>query len=116
MFYNKAYLQIQMNTTSTTYLTRIIIIIDYTGGCFRLGIRSVHIGVLSSLTSSLEIIVSGEDFISVTLLASSNTFVLFVFMASISAEERKNGCNYKKDKISLTHNNIRIINHRTIFI
>ncbi len=55
----------------------------------RFGIRSVHIGVLSSLTSSLEIIVSGEDFISVTLLASSNIFVLFVFMASISTEEEK---------------------------
>jgi len=35
-------------------------------------------------SSSFEIIVSGEDFISFTLLASSNILILFVFIDSIS--------------------------------
>ncbi len=77
MFYNKAYLQ-------HTDEHNIDMILDYTGGCFRFGIRSVHVGVLSSLTSSFDIIVSGDDFISETLLASSKIFVLLVFIPSIS--------------------------------
>jgi hypothetical protein len=73
MFYNKAYLQ---NTDEDNK--------DHAGGCFRFGMRRVQIGVLSILTSSFEIIVSGEGFISETLLASSNIFVLLVFTPSIS--------------------------------
>jgi len=51
--------------------------------------RSVYVGGggLSGLTSSFEIIVSGEDFISDTLLASSNTLILFVFISVIITSE-----------------------------
>jgi hypothetical protein len=62
---------------------------DYIAGCLRFGIRSVHVGGLSGLISSFERIVSGEDLISDTLLASSKTLILFVFIDSISAEKKR---------------------------
>ncbi len=67
---------------------------DYTGGCLRFGIRSVQVGgLLSGLTSSLEMIDNGED---LTLLASSRIFVLLLFMDSRSAEKERKSFDWRK--------------------
>jgi hypothetical protein len=54
-----------------------------------LGMSNVQMGVVSSLTSSLKMIVRGEDLFSVTLLVSSKTLALLVLTASMSARMKR---------------------------
>lgn len=62
---------------------------NYTGGCFRLGMRSVQPpDGMSNFTSSLLRMVNGEDFISEMLLASSKIFPL-LFSDSTSARREE---------------------------
>ena len=78
----------------------------------RFGISNVHIGVLSILISSLEISVNGDNFTSVTLLASSRTFVLLLLMASASTEKKRRYVYEGKTCVnSFTHHNVGIVDH-----
>ena len=73
----------------------------------------------SSLTSSLEISVKGDDFISLTLLASSKTLFLLVFMVSGSTREDSEVVHWRgrmSDTRIRTHDHVGIIDDRRVLV